>query len=277
MQPMPVTVHEWLPVLVALAQEAGEDILVHYAKQRAVLTEKSDGSPLTAADLGAHRIIEAGLRRHYPHIPVISEESADKRLAAGQANFWLVDPLDGTREFLDGNGEFTVNIALIENGRPVLGVVHAPVFGRTYLGQRGVGAWTTAHIARHGAASLTDNLAAVCVAAPSASVRVVASRSHTDARTMALLESIPKYELVSAGSSLKFCMVAEGSADFYPRLGTTMEWDTAAAQCVLEAAGGKVIKLDGETLDYCKAEWRNPHFLAIGAWRPIYDTLIERQ
>jgi 3'(2'), 5'-bisphosphate nucleotidase len=276
MQRMPVAVHAWFPVLVALAQEAGEVILVHYAEQRTRLAEKSDGSPLTAADLAAHQIIETGLRRHYPHIPVISEESADKRLAAGQSDFWLVDPLDGTREFLHGNGEFTVNIALFENGVPVLGVVHAPALGRTWLGQRGTGAWrTTAHIARQDSSSWASDIAPIRVAPQPDAVRVVASRSHADARTMELLENIPQYELVSAGSSLKFCMVAEGSADLYPRLGTTMEWDTAAAQCVLEAAGGKVIKLDGAALDYCKADWRNPHFLAVGQAMPICDVLIE--
>jgi 3'(2'), 5'-bisphosphate nucleotidase len=270
MQHMPVAVHAWLPVLAALAQEAGEAILAHYAEQRTRLAEKSDGSPLTAADLAAHRIIETGLRRHYPHLPVISEESADKNLAAGQTDFWLVDPLDGTREFLNGNGEFTVNIALIENGQSVLGVVHAPALGRTWLGQRGTGAWrTTAHITEKNDCSSTREFEAIRVSAAPDVVRVVASRSHVDARTMELLASIPQYKLVSAGSSLKFCMVAEGSADLYPRLGTTMEWDTAAAQCVLEAAGGRVIKLDGEVLDYCKAEWRNPYFLAVGVWRPI--------
>lgn len=273
---MPVTIHAWLPVLAALAQEAGEAILVHYAGRRDSLAEKGDGSPLTAADLAAHRVIDAGLRRHFPHIPVISEESEDKRLPAGQTDFWLVDPLDGTREFLNGNGEFTVNIALIENALPVLGVVHAPALGLTWLGQRGVGAWrTTARVAHKDASSPAGGMEPVRVAAPSTRMRVVASRSHRDARTTELLEGIPQHELVSAGSSLKFCMVAEGSADFYPRLGTTMEWDTAAAQCVLEAAGGKVIKLDGEALGYRKADWRNPYFLAVGAWAPIYDELIE--
>jgi 3'(2'), 5'-bisphosphate nucleotidase len=272
MQHIPVAVHAWLPVLAALAQEAGEAILAHYAEQRTRLAEKADGSPLTAADLAAHRIIEDGLHRHYPHLPVISEESADKNLAAGQTDFWLVDPLDGTREFLNGNGEFTVNIALIENGQPLLGVVHAPALGRTWLGQRGTGAW---RMSAHAASTLTEDIEPIRVATQADAVRVVASRSHADARTMELLASIPQYKLVSAGSSLKFCMVAEGSADLYPRLGTTMEWDTAAAQCVLEAAGGKVIDMDGKPLHYRKADWRNPHFLAVGARLPIFDTLIE--
>jgi 3'(2'), 5'-bisphosphate nucleotidase len=275
MQRMPVAIHERLPVMAALAQEAGEAILTHYAEQRTRLAEKSDGSPLTAADLVAHRIIEAGLRRYYPHIPVISEESADKSLAAGQADFWLVDPLDGTSEFLHGNGEFTVNIALIHNRVPVLGVVHAPVLGRTWLGQRGTGAWRVGARAEHETHALTEDMEPIRVTAPADAVRVVASRSHADVRTMELIAAIPRQRSVFAGSSLKFCMLAEGGADLYPRLGATMEWDTAAAQCVLEAAGGKVISLDGEALDYGKADWRNPHFLAVGAWAPIFDTLIQ--
>lgn len=275
MQSMPVAIHERLPVLVALAHEAGEAILTHYAEQRTRLAEKSDGSPLTAADLVAHRIIEAGLRRHYPHVPVISEETADKSFVPGQADFWLVDPLDGTSEFLHGNGEFTVNIALFHNRTPVLGVVHAPVLGRTWLGQRGVGAWRVdARVACRDSRALIENMEPIRVVAPDAAVRVVASRSHADVRTMQLIAAIPRHQSVFAGSSLKFCMLAEGSADLYPRLGATMEWDTAAAQCVLEAAGGKVIKLDGEALEYGKADWRNPHFLAVGAWAPIFDTLI---
>ena len=270
MQRTPAAIHPWLPPLAALAQEAGAAVLVHYAKRRARLADKDDGSPLTAADLAAHRIIEGGLRRRHPHIPVISEESADKRLAPGQSVFWLVDPLDGTREFLNGNGEFTVNIALVEHGLPVLGVVHAPALDRTWLGQRGMGAWRMSGDAARRRAPLE----AIHVAAPSAVVRAVASRSHADARTMELLAGIPRHELVSAGSSLKFCMVAEGSADFYPRLGATMEWDTAAAQCVLEAAGGKVMTLDGRALDYRKEGWRNPEFVAAGGWMPEYDALI---
>jgi 3'(2'), 5'-bisphosphate nucleotidase len=276
MQRAPVAVHSWLPVLAALAQAAGESILVHYAGQRIRLAEKADRSPLTAADLVAHHIIEAGLRRHFPHIPVISEESADKSLAAGQGDFWLVDPLDGTSEFLNGNGEFTVNIALIHNRVPVLGVVHAPVLGRTWLGQRGIGAWRVgASAERRETRSLTEDMEPIRVAAPADAVRVVVSRSHADVGTMELIAAIPRQRSLFAGSSLKFCMLAEGSADFYPRLGATMEWDTAAAQCVLEAAGGRVIKLDGKALDYRKADWRNPHFLAVGAWAPIFDTLIQ--
>lgn len=276
MQRMPFAIHECLPVMVVLAQEAGAAILTHYAEQRSRLAEKSDGSPLTAADLVAHHIIEAGLRRHFPHIPVISEESADKRLPPGQADFWLVDPLDGTSEFLNGNGEFTVNIALIHDRAPLLGVVHAPVPGHTWLGQRGIGAWRAgARAAGRENRSLTENMTPIRVAAPADTVRVVASRSHADVRTMELIAAIPRHRSLFAGSSLKFCMLAEGSADVYPRLGATMEWDTAAAQCVLEAAGGRVIKLDGKPLDYRKADWRNPHFLAVGAWAPIFDTLIQ--
>ncbi len=256
------------PVL-ALAREAGAAILGYYGSADARLQDKDDGSPLTAADLAAHNTIEAGLKRIAPGIPIISEENKDNPQLPQGTTFWLVDPLDGTKEFLNRNGEFTVNIALVRDAMPVLAVVHAPALGRGYAGQRGLGAWRV----RDGAAPHPIRVAAL----PLADLKVVASRSHADERTAALLRKLPPHEVVSAGSSLKFCMVAEGSADFYPRLGTTMEWDTAAGHCVLESAGGHVVQCDGAPLRYNKAEWRNPHFYATGSWLPLYDELIAAQ
>ncbi len=258
--------HEWLPELAILSQEAGKAILLHYRDtESARLTDKTDGSPLTAADLAAHETIVSGLRRFAPQILIISEENRDNPPVVPGTPFWLVDPLDGTKEFINRNGEFTVNIALIRDDKPVLAAVHAPVLGTTYLGQVGLGAWRI----KDGEAPQP-----ITVAPVQGDLRVVASRSHSDERTEALLRKLPPNRVVSAGSSLKFCMVAEGSADFYPRLGTTMEWDTAAAQCVLEAAGGRVVQCDGSPLRYNKDERRNPHFFAIGAWLPVYDEII---
>ncbi|MGO8756231.1 MAG: 3'(2'),5'-bisphosphate nucleotidase CysQ [Gallionellaceae bacterium] len=258
--------HAWLPELATLSQEAGRAIMRHYQDtESARLTDKTDGSPLTAADLAAHETIIAGLMQFAPEIPIISEENRDNPPVVPGTPFWLVDPLDGTREFLNRNGEFTVNIALVRDDQPVLAVVHAPVPGTTYLGQRGLRAWRI----KNGAAPQPIRVSAV-----QGELRVVASRSHSDEKTEGLLRRLPPNRVVSAGSSLKFCMVAEGSADFYPRLGTTMEWDTAAAQCVLESAGGRVVQCDGSPLRYNKNDRRNPHFFAIGEWLPVYDEII---
>jgi len=259
--------HEWLPALAALVQEAGAAIMQYYRDVHAArLQDKGDGSPLTAADLASHEIICAGLQRIAPDITIISEENRDNPPVAAGAPFWLVDPLDGTKEFISRNGEFTVNIALLREGVPVLAAVYAPVLDITYLGQPGVGAWRI----KDGEAPQPITVAA----AHEGELRVVASRSHSDEKTVALLQKLPPNRVVSSGSSLKFCMVAEGSADFYPRLGPTMEWDTAAAQCVLEAAGGRVVQCDGMPFRYNKPQWRNPYFYAIGAWLPVYDELM---
>ncbi|MBI1173734.1 MAG: 3'(2'),5'-bisphosphate nucleotidase CysQ [Sideroxydans sp.] len=259
--------HEWLPALALLAQQAGAAIMQHYRDaDGARLQDKADGSPLTAADMAAHEVICSGLQRMAPDIAIISEENKHNPPVSPGAPFWLVDPLDGTREFINRNGEFTVNIALVHDGFPVLAAVYAPALDITYLGQRDLGAWRI----RDGAAPQPIAVSAVSAG----ELRVVASRSHSDEKTAALLQRLPPNQVVSAGSSLKFCLVAEGKADFYPRLGTTMEWDTAAAQCVLEAAGGRVMQVDGMPLRYNKTEWRNPHFFAAGTWLPVYDALI---
>ena len=226
--------------------------------------DKSDASPVTVADEQAEAVILAGLARLTPPIPVVSEEAA----AAGQIpsfdktqRFWLVDPLDGTKEFISRNGEFTVNIALIENAQPVLGVVLAPALGKTgrlFSGARGLGA------------QVEDDAgcrAIHCRATPSHTfgMTVVASRSHGDAAALDafLAERRIKVDaLVAAGSSLKLCLVAAGEADLYPRLGRTMEWDIAAGHAILAAAGGQVLTLSGAPLMYGKPGLENPHFVA---------------
>ncbi|MBW8310846.1 MAG: 3'(2'),5'-bisphosphate nucleotidase CysQ [Rhizobium sp.] len=253
---------------IGLALEAGAAILAVYAQDFSVET-KHDDSPLTQADLASHRIIVAGLHALAPDIPVLSEE--DARIAwetrRQWPRHWLVDPLDGTREFVKKNGEFTVNIALIEDGRPVLGVVYAPVFDYLLHAERGVGAFL-----RQGG----EDISLSTRRPATAPLRVAASRSHLDPRTAAALERMGDTERHGLGSSLKFCRIAEGRIDVYPRFGPTSEWDTAAAQCVLEAAGGAVLRLDGTPLDYNRKEnILNPDFIALGdadlPWRDWLD------
>ena len=241
-----------------LARRAGAAILEVYAGSFAVET-KSDDSPLTAADMASHRLIVNGLRELTPDIPVLSEESKgiDWNVRSAWERYWLVDPLDGTREFVKRNGEFTVNIALIENHVPVLGPVLIPVTGELYYGITGEGAFLET------APGAMPQPIATRLAA---SIPIVAgSRSHANERQMAMLEKLGYHRLISVGSSIKFCMVARGDADLYLRLGPTSEWDTAAAQCVLEQAGGAVVDLQGEPLRYnAKESLLNPEFLALG-------------
>lgn len=253
-----MTQTELLPNVVRLAQQAGNAILSVYSGQFEV-THKTDQSPLTLADLRSHEIIAQGLHALTPDVPVLSEEASDISFEQRQqwTRYWLVDPLDGTKEFVSRNGEFTVNIALIDNHVPVLGVVHVPVTSTTYTGATGVGAF------RQIDGQTPEPLH---VRAPAASpLRIVGSRSHRGDTLDQYLPKLGPYELIAVGSSLKFCLVAEGSADFYPRFGPTSEWDTAAAQAVVEAAGGAVIKTNGEQLRYnTKADLLNPHFLVYG-------------
>jgi 3'(2'), 5'-bisphosphate nucleotidase len=240
-----------------LARRAGVEILGVYA-QEFEITHKADQSPLTLADMRAHHVIAQGLKELTPEIPVLSEEDSDIPYDVRRqwSRYWLVDPLDGTKEFVSRNGEFTVNIALIDNHAPVLGVVHVPVKDTTYAGEAGRGA--TRRIASEAAVDIH-----VRVPAP-ATLRVVGSRSH-GADLSQHLPHLGPHTLLSIGSSLKFCLVAEGSADFYPRFGPTSEWDTAAAQAVLEAAGGAVVKIDATPLRYNqKAVLLNPNFFALG-------------
>jgi 3'(2'), 5'-bisphosphate nucleotidase len=247
-----------LDPVVALAHEAGNAILAIYNRsdRNAVVDWKADRTPLTEGDRASHEVILAGLRALDPRTPIVSEEGdppVGSSLGSG-APHWMVDPLDGTKEFLKGTGEFTVNIALIGDGRPLAGVVHAPVLGRTWIG--GV----------DGAERREGNRRErLCVRRIRPDrLGVVASRDHAGPRVRELLERLPGAETVSMGSSLKFCVIAEGNADLYLRDGPTMEWDTAAAQAVLEAAGGGVFTLEGQRLSYGKLDFLNPHFLALG-------------
>ncbi len=220
---------------------------------------KDDKSPLTEADMASHRHIAAALGELTPDIPVLSEESGvpDFEERRHWAHYWLIDPLDGTKEFIKRNGEFTVNIALISGHQAVLGVVYAPARGVEYYGT-----------ATGGAFKVSNGGAAQSIRVSSGhkrAVRVVGSRSHRGSSLDAYLEKLGEHEIVPMGSSLKFCVVAEGGADVYPRLGPTNEWDTAAAHAVLTAAGGQVVETDGTELRYnAKAELLNPYFIAIG-------------
>jgi 3'(2'), 5'-bisphosphate nucleotidase len=255
--------------VAAIARAAGREILEVYTAGAVAPTVKGDNSPLTAADLRAHRLIVQRLGELTPEVPVLSEEGADVAFAVRTRwhRYWLIDPLDGTREFLSRNGEFTVNIALIEGHAPALGVVHVPVTDTTYGGLPAAGAWRE----RRGAPAQ-----AIRVATRSATpLRVVGSRSHRGDSLEAFLARVGPHELVGVGSSLKFCLVAEGAADVYPRLGPTSEWDTAAAHAVLAAAGGTVCALDGSALAYNTREsLRNPFFLAYGPRDRDWLTLL---
>ena len=241
MHPEPAALLE--PVL-GIAREAGRRILEIYQSSDFGVETKDDRSPLTAADRASHAVIVRELGRLTPSIPVWSEESAtvDHAERSRWAAFWLVDPLDGTKEFIKRNGEFTVNIALVVGHEPVLGVVHAPARDTDYYGCRGVGAFS-----RVGQSPPRS----IAVSRPARQpLRVVGSRSHRGDSLDAFLARIGPCEMVPMGSSLKFCLVAAGEADIYPRLGPTSEWDTAAAQAVVECAGGRVVDLDGRPLRY---------------------------
>lgn len=263
------------PVL-ELAHAAGREIMDVYAREFDV-EHKADSSPLTEADLRSQRTIVAGLERLTPGIPILAEEAASVPYATRRTwrELWLVDPLDGTREFVSRNPEFTVNIALIRDHRPVLGIVHVPAQGVDYYGAVGVGAF------RRKSKAITPNprpdteaaitpiprpgtAEAIRVAIPAKRPWiVVGSKSHRGDSLDKLLPLLGEYQMRPIGSSLKQCLIAEGSADFYPRLGPTMEWDTAAAQAVLECAGGRLVDTQGEPLLYnAREDLTNPHFVA---------------
>jgi 3'(2'), 5'-bisphosphate nucleotidase len=249
-----------LEQVIDVAKQAGALILEVYGAAHIASEKKADDSPLTQADLRSHRSIVAALGTLQPMLPVLSEESSAEELRQRHSwqRYWLVDPLDGTKEFLSRNGEFTVNIALIDAGVPVLGVIQLPVKHIVYAGARGRGAL---RIDADGSRST------IKVQAPSSEPpRVLGSRSHRNAALAPVLERFGAHELLSIGSSIKFCLVAEGSADLYPRLGPTSEWDTAAGHAVLEAAGGTLRRVaDGEPLRYNQHEGLlNPDFVAFG-------------
>lgn len=249
-----------LDAVEAIARDAGTLISRIYESEFKVTT-KTDDTPVTLADQQAEAVILAGLEQLAPGVPVVAEESVAAggapQIDAGHGQFWLVDPLDGTKEFISRNGEFTVNIALIEAGEPILGVVLAPARNTLYAGARGLGAFRQDSAGRHPIR---------CRAVPPAGLAVVASRSHGDERALdAFLAGRRVASRVNAGSSLKLCLLAEGRADLYPRLGRTMEWDIAAGHAVLAAAGGHVCRIDdGSMLRYGKAGFENPHFVAQG-------------
>ncbi len=269
-----------LDKVVALSKQAGEAILKVYADAEGMeIDTKADDSPVTAADLAAHAILEPVLTGLLDGVPVLSEEGEVPDFATRSSwdRYWIIDPLDGTKEFIKRNGEFTVNVALVENGEPVLGVVHVPVLDITYTGLKGVGAEKITAEGRQAIQTrrITD------VQANGESVGVVASRSHGAEAADALLERIGdalgEVELKNMGSSLKLCLVAEGAADLYPRLALTSEWDTAAAQAVVEAAGGTVVDIDLNLLRYNqKDSLLNPFFYVIGDNSYDWDGLLRQ-
>lgn len=261
--------------VVELARRAGAAILPFWRANVAVTT-KADESPVTAADLAAHEVIAKGLQMLAPEIPVLSEEDCGIALAERQqwTRWWLVDPLDGTKEFIAGTEEFTVNIALIEQGRVVFGVVAIPTTGRCYYGGSALGAWLEEADGQARAIQVRQAPAA------GSAFTVVASRRHSSPQQEALLAglsaAVGELALANIGSSLKFCLLAEGTADCYPRLAPTSQWDTAAAQGVLEGAGGEVLGLDGQAFTYPPREsLLNPFFLALPAAAPWRGKLLQ--
>lgn len=251
-----------LEEIISIAQRAGDAIMDHYGTPVPV-EYKRDDSPLTQADRASHRVIKEALTEFTPEIPVLSEESGNDVEQARHSwdRFWLVDPLDGTKEFIKQSGEFTVNIALIEDERPALGVIYIPAQDETYFARRDDGAY---HQSGGDAPREIHTRSA-----DEADLVVVASRDHAGPALNAFLANLPDAELVSMGSSLKFCRVAEGRADLYFRDVPTMEWDTGAAQCIVEVAGGTVTDFDGKRLTYNKSSLRNPSLLTAGD--PSFD------
>lgn len=244
-----------LEEIVNLARRAGEKILTIYAKDFNV-EYKDDKSPVTDADLAANDVITAGLKALTPDLPILSEESAEISWQERQTwqRYWLVDPIDGTKEFIKKNGEFTVNIALIENGEPVMGVVHAPALNVSYFAANSIGAFKECDEARiELKVTRKDN---------QGTIQVVGSRSHPSPDLAEYLTQFDDVNMVPKGSSLKLCLVAESTADVYPRLGPTSEWDTGAGHAVAKIAGATVTQLDGSPLLYNQKEsYLNPYFV----------------
>jgi len=244
--------------ILKISREAGEEILKIYDKTDIGITYKGDNSPLTLADKASNDIIEKRLKELTPSIPILSEEgkNIDFNDREGWNIFWLIDPLDGTKEFIKKNGEFTVNIALISDGEPILGIVHAPVLNITWYGD-----------IKEGSCKYENNNSPIKIRSiipnKDETIKVVTSRSHTNnAKLKDFLKDYPNHELVKMGSSIKICLVADGTAHIYPRLGPTMEWDTAAAHAVVKYAGGNIYDLnDMNELVYNKSNLLNPEFL----------------
>jgi 3'(2'), 5'-bisphosphate nucleotidase len=257
-----------LEEVCAIARDAGSAILEVYGTDFAVQL-KDDRSPVTLADREADRIIRRRLDDLQPRLPVLSEETSPDAQRLDWRSYWLVDPLDGTREFLKRNGEFTVNIALVSEHRAVLGVVYAPAIGELYFGAIDHGAW---------AQRAAGSPRAIRVSRAEDVLRVVGSRSHPGSELAAYVARLGPHEWRAMGSSLKICLIACGEADVYPRFGPTSEWDTGAAQAILESAGGRMIDLAGQPLRYnTKAHLLNPHFLAFGDPRRDWLTPIRHE
>jgi 3'(2'), 5'-bisphosphate nucleotidase len=248
-----------VPIIRQLALDAGAAVMQVYDRYDFVVRSKSDASPITEADERADAIISRGLGEAFPEIPVVTEEQAASHGVSAPV-FFLVDPLDGTKEFVQRRGDFTVNIALVENGVPTRGVVYAPAQGRLFYTD--AGGRSQEEVGPHG--SVPGELTPIAVARPDpAALVVVASKSHRDQATDDYIARYSVADFRSAGSSLKFCLVAAGEADLYPRLGRTMEWDTAAGQAVLLGAGGRVVRFDDHNpLLYGKRGFENPFFIA---------------
>ena len=264
MRDLPALVDDLLPIVA----RAGEAIMKVYDAGFTV-RYKLDNSPLTLADLESQHVIVEGLKRLTPDIPILSEESAQAPWSErrGWGELWVIDPLDGTREFVKRNGEFTINIALVVEHEPLMGVVSAPAQHLLYWGAAGTGAFS-----RHEGASQTP----IHVGPPAVPIRVVRSRSHAGPQTAAYLARLGPHVTMGLGSSLKFCLIAQGNAEIYPRFGPTSEWDTAAGQALLEAAGGHVTRMDGHRLRYnCRESLLNEDFVAcsdpsvLPRWEPV--------
>lgn len=252
---------ELLPSICAIARNAGEKIMAIYESQDFNIEQKNDKTPVTAADYAAHHLITHHLEKLTPRYPILSEESESISYneRSHWQTYWLIDPLDGTREFIKQNGEFTVNIALIHKHNAELGVVYAPAFHLCYYAALGAGSWRQKN---------SERAQPIRTRAAPKRPTIAGSRSHANSHLQEMLNRIGPHELISMGSALKTCLVAEGSADLYPRLGLTSEWDTAAAQCVLEQAGGHLTDTEGRRLSYNnKASLLNPYFLAYGDTR----------
>ncbi|MFJ3482586.1 3'(2'),5'-bisphosphate nucleotidase CysQ [Pseudomonas sp. NPDC090202] len=270
--------HPLLAPVIELCRRAGEAILPFW-RSGVEVTAKADNSPVTAADLAAHEVLVAGLKTLDPTIHILSEEDANIPVDERRQwqRWWLVDPLDGTKEFISGSEEFTVNVALVENGQVVFGVVSMPTNNRCYFGGAGLGAWRSDDAGQAEPISVRNQPGA------GESFTVVASRRHSSPEQEKLLAglsaAVGELQLTNIGSSLKFCLLAEGAADCYPRLAPTSQWDTAAAQGVLEGAGGVVLNLAGEAFDYPPREsLLNPFFLALpgeAAWREALIALAK--
>ena len=252
--------------LKQLLMNAGDCILDIYHLSNLDIAMKSDNSPVTKADIAAHTLLFNGLSSLTPTIPVISEEDNESlSISRFHSTYWLIDPLDGTKEFISRNGEFTVNVALIENNKPSLGFVCVPTQKILY--------WGGANYRSFKSIKNLNKSKVICASYPQNPIRVVASRNHLNQATIDFIKTLGRTKLIKAGSSLKFLTIAEGKADYYPRFAPTSEWDTAAAHAILEGAGGKVNKVDGSNLSYGKLNILNPNFIARG--RELIDNQVK--